>query len=619
MTTPFRIQRRGFLSKSFPVRKVQASWGRKCRSEVRVPTTLVLCRQGLKIPGTNAVRVFMFALLWLACGMLTGCGPKPASTPAAPPFSAAPGSMFRFTDVTVKSGITWQRTTGGYGGKLFPEAEGGGGAFFDYDNDGYLDILLVNGDWWPGHALPGTPPTLALYHNNHDGTFTDVTAQTGLQISMQGMGVAVGDYDNDGYDDLLITGVGGNRLFHNEKGRHFTDVTAQSGVGGTGWSTGAAWLDYDRDGRLDLFVCHYCKWTLQSDVYCGGEVKIYCTPEAYAGESCRLYHNEGGGRFTDVTRQAGLLSDKGKALGVCVTDFNHDGKPDLIVANDSEPTNAYRNEGGGKFKDIGVESGLALGENGRPRNGMGIDAADYKNDGSLGVLIGNFSYQGVGLHHEIENGLFADVAQQSGLQQPTLPYVTFGVLFGDFDNDGWKDVVITNGHTDDMTERSLPTQHVLQPTQLFANRHDGTFGDVTAQAGPGLAQQLVGRGMAQGDFDNDGRMDLLLIPNTGSPHLLHNASPAVGHWLTLAFVGTKSNRDGYGARVRLTAGGVTQTDTVHSGSSYLSHSDRRLHFGLGSAAKADTLEVVWPSGQKDTYGPLDANRQWTLTEGKPPR
>ena len=556
--------------------------------------------------------------LFLNALFCSGCGQKTPLLSGGSSSSAGSAASFNFVDVTKQAGITWLRDDGAYGGKLFPEAAGGGGAFLDYDNDGYLDILLINGDWWPGHPLTGSRPTLALYHNNHNGTFTDVTAKMGLNISMQGMGVAIGDYDNDGYDDILLTGVGGNRLLHNAGGKRFTDVTALSGVGGSGWSTSAAWVDYDNDGKLDLFVCHYCKWSLVKDIYCGGQVKIYCTPEAYPGESCRLYHNEGHGHFKDVTQQAGLLNDRGKALGICTVDFDHDGKIDFIVANDGEPTIAYKNMGGGKFKDVSAESGLALGENGQARNGMGIDAADYQNDGAIGVLIGNFSYQGVGLHHEIGPSLFADVAQNAGVQQPSLPYVTFGALFGDFDNDGWKDILITNGHTDDMTERSLPEQHVLQPTQLFANLHNGKFAEVTKEAGPGLAQQLVGRGLACGDFDNDGRLDLLLIQNAGPPRLLHNESVSQNHWITLAFVGTKSNRDGYGTEVQLTAGGITQSDRVHSGSSYCSASDRRLHFGLGTASHAEKIEVKWPSGLKEMIGPLAADKIWTLTEGRAP-
>ena len=374
---------------------------------------------------------------------------------------------------------------------------------------------------------------LALYHNNGNGTFTEVTAQMGLNISLQGMGVAVGDYDNDGYDDILITGVGGNHLFHNEHGSRFTDVTKSAGVGESGWSTSAAWVDYDGDGKLDLFVCHYCKWSISTDIRCGGDEKIYCTPEAYPGETCRLYHNEGNGRFTDVTRRAGLWNDRGKSLGICTVDFDHDGRPGFIVANDGEPNLAYRNVGGGQFQEVGVESGLALGETGTPRNGMGIDAADYDNDGSLGVLIGNFAYQGVGLHLQTGQGLFTDVAATAGIQQPSLPYVTFGVMFSDFDDDGWVDAVITNGHTDDMTEQpALPVQHVLQPTQLFVNRPNGTFEDVTNSAGPGLLRSCsLAEAWLWEDFDNDGKMDILLIPNVGPPHLLRNESQTVNHWI----------------------------------------------------------------------------------------
>ncbi len=556
--------------------------------------------------------ILTMSLLIAAC---TGCN-HPVTHPKTAIVNAA--SDFRFVDVTSQAGITSQRSIGSFGGKLFPEAEGGGGAFLDYDNDGYLDILLINGDWWPGHPLAGPRPTLALYHNNHNGTFTDVTAKVGLNISMQGMGVAVGDYDNDGYDDIFITGVGGNRLFHNDHGAHFTDVTKSSGVGGAGFSTSAAWVDYDGDGRLDLFVCHYCKWSLATDIRCGGQVKIYCTPNAYSGETCRLYHNDGNGHFTDVTITSGVWNDRGKALGICIADFDHDGRPGFIVANDDEPNLAYRNLGGGKFKEVGVESGLALGETGTPRNSMGIDAADYKNDGTLGVLIGNFSQQGAELEHEIGHGLFADVATQAKIQQASLPYVTFGVMFGDFDNDGWQDAVICNGHTDDMTERSLPEQHVLQPTQLFANRRDGTFEDVTNRAGPGLAQQLVGRGLAMGDFDNDGRLDLLLIQNAGPPHLLHNESPKANHWIKFVPMGIKSNRDGYGAVIRVTTGNVTQTITVRSGSSYCSASDRRPNFGLGTAQAADTVDVTWPSGQHNVWHNVKSDSIYKLSEGQPP-
>ncbi len=560
-------------------------------------------------------RALPFVCTLLLLFWLGGC--THSTTPPAPPSgSPAAASALNFVDITAKAGLHWQRANGAFGKKWFPESAGGGGAFIDYDNDGYPDIVLVNGDWWAGHTLPGPRPKFALYHNNRDGTFTEVTAAMGLDIAIQGMGVAVGDYDNDGFDDLYITGIGGNHLFHNEGGKGFKEVTAQAGVGGSGWSTSAAWVDYDNDGKLDLFVCHYVKWTLATDIFCGGQFKVYCTPTSYSGESCRLYHNDGNGHFTDVTKKAGLFNEGGKALGVCPVDFDHDGFVDLLIANDGEPNFAYHNRGDGTFEDISVASGLALGEDGKPRNGMGIDVSDYRNDGKLGVLVGNFSFQGVGLHREQAGSLFMDVSREAGLAQPSYPYVTFGVMFCDTDNDGWKDALLTNGHVDDLIEKSSPGQHYLQPTQIFLNAHDGTFRDQTGKAGPGLQTPLAGRGMAAGDIDNDGRLDLLLIPNIGPPRLLHNEMLSANHWITLAFTGTRSNRDGYGAFMRLTAGGVAQTDWVRSGSSYCSQSDRRLHFGLGASKVVDSVEVRWPSGIKETWRTLPADKIVNLTEGK---
>ncbi|MCW3053382.1 MAG: ASPIC/UnbV, partial [Chthonomonadales bacterium] len=403
-------------------------------------------------------------------------------TPVVNP-SSGPQAVLNFVDITAKAGIDWKRANGAFGKKWFPETAGGGGAFIDYDNDGYPDIVLINGDWWPGHTFSGSRPQLALYHNNQNGTFTDVTAKMGLALSLQGMGIAVGDYDNDGYDDLYITALGGNHLLHNEGGKGFKDVSTQAGVSDSGWSTSAAWVDIDHDGKLDLFVCHYVKWTPATDIFCGGQTKAYCTPVSYPGESNRLYHNDGNGRFTDTTRKAGLWNDSGKALGICTVDYDHDGSIDLLVANDGEPNLAYHNRGNGTFEDVSAASGLALGEDGKPRNGMGIDASDYQNSGKLGVLVGNFSFQGVGLHREQAGGIFLDAAREAGLAQPSYPYVTFGVMFCDVDNDGWPDALITNGHVDDTIEKTSPVQHYLQPTQIFLNRHDGTFADTTGKAG----------------------------------------------------------------------------------------------------------------------------------------
>jgi hypothetical protein len=595
-----------------------------------------------------------------ACGPRTAPGKNGASANApnlheavSPARQDAPA--FHFVDITRKAGILWQRANGAFGRKMIPETTGGGGAFIDYDNDGWHDIVLVNGDWYAGHPLPGPRPTLALYHNNRDGTFTDVTEQMGLKVSLQGMGVAVGDYDNDGYDDLLITGVGGNHLFHNESkvesrkskveralnaqrprrsrtderqaqpmqspnARIFHDVTKQAGVGGSGWSTSAAWLDYDNDGLLDLFVCHYVRWTPETDLFCGSQFKTYCTPTYYHGESCRLYHNDGGGHFSDVTKKAGIFNDNAKGLGVCTVDFDHDGRMDILVSNDTEPNYAFRNNGNGTFTEMGITCGLALGEDGHPRAGMGIDAADYKNDGKLAVMVGDFSFQGTGFFREAQPGLYIDDARQTGILKASYPYVTFGVMFCDLDNDGWQDVLLSNGHVDDLIERSSPVQHYMQPTLVLANRRDGTFADVSARSGPGLAQPLPGRGAVWGDPDNDGRPDVLLIPNIGPPRLLHNETPKTGHWLMLKLSGApgRTNRDGYGAVVRVTAGGLTLTNTARSGSGFCSQSDRRLHFGLGASDRADTLEVRWPDGKTDVWKNVEADKRWLLAEGKPP-
>jgi len=547
--------------------------------------------------------------------VLAGC----ATRPSAPKASAV--SAIRFQDATRSAGLNWTRMNGAFGKKWFPETMGGGGAFLDYDNDGWLDILLINGDYWPGHAPKGAPrPTLALYRNNHDGTFTDVTAKVGLHVPLYGMGVAVGDYDNDGYEDLFLTAVGRSRLYHNASdghgGRRFVDVTAASGIQDTGWSTSAAWLDYDGDGKSDLFVCHYVKWTPQTDVFCGTTAKAYCRPTVYTGESCRLYHNEGGGRFRDVTRQAGMYNPETKGLAVCVCDFDRDGRPDLVVANDMEPTFVYRNNGNGTFREIGVTTGLAYDKAGHERAGMGIDAADYKNNGTLGIAIGDFSFEGMAFYEVGGPPPYLDRAQQAGVFQASYLYVTFGVLFADFDNDGWPDLFATNGDIEDSISRAFPEQSYPQPNLLWRNNGAGVFVDVSRQAGTAVIEPLVGRGACVGDYDNDGRPDVLLIPNIGPPRLLHNETQGGNHWLKLRLVGTKSNRDGFGSLVSVTAGGITRTGYVHSGSSYLSASDPTLYFGLGASAQVSRITVRWPDGAEETWGPLAANQALTLTEGQ---
>jgi tetratricopeptide (TPR) repeat protein len=502
-----------------------------------------------------------------------------------------------------------------------PETMGGGGAFLDYDNDGWLDILLINGDYWPGHLPSGAKhPTLALYRNNHNGTFTEVTGQVGLAAALQGMGVAVGDYDNDGFDDLFLTAVGRSRLFHNvpdgQGGRKFVDVTDACGIRDTGWSTSAAWVDYDGDGKSDLFVCHYVRWSPETDRFCGAMAKVYCRPSVYAGESCRLYHNDGNGHFHDVSRQAGIENPGAKALAVCVCDIDRDDRPDLIVANDMEPTFVFHNNGDGTFREIGVSSGLAYDKSGHERAGMGIDAVDYRNNGALGIAIGDFSQEGMAFYETEGPPPYLDCAQRTGVLQASYPYVTFGVLFGDFDLDGWADLFATNGDIEDSISRSFPGQTYPQPNLLLRNNGAGAWIDVSRQAGAAVTDPMVGRGACLGDFDNDGRPDILLIPNWGPPRLLHNETATRSHWLTIQCVGTGSNRDGFGSRVSVTAGGITRTGYVHSGSSYLSASDRRLYFGLGSSAEVSRITVRWPGGTEEAWGPIAADQILTLTEGQ---
>lgn len=552
--------------------------------------------------------------------LLAGCNSHP-NTPL-PNKIVLEVPAVTFTDVTEKAGLRFQHVNGAIGKKWLPETMGSGCAFLDYNNDGWQDILLINGDTWDPH---GKHARMALYRNNRNGTFTDVTEEAGLDIPLYGMGVAVGDYDNDGYDDLFITTVGKSRLFHNvpngRHGRKFVEVTAMSGIADTGWSTSAAWLDYDRDGKLDLFVCHYVHWTPKTDVFYSvdGTNKSYARPQSYQGESCRLYHNLGGGKFEDVTRQAGILNAHSKALGVAVCDYDGDSWPDLFVANDTEPNFLYHNQGDGTFKEIGVESGIALSERGVSRAGMGIDAADTQHNGAFDVLITNFAGEQLTLYRRDESGLFLDMAARSGVGNATQTYLGFGAFFLDYDLDGWEDLFVTNGHIDDDIERRDAGVTYAEPSLLFRNLGQGHFMDVSSQSGAAISTPRVGRGAAWGDYDNDGSPDLLIMTNSGHPALLHNENRTGNGWIRLRLVGTASNCDAYGARVRVTVGREVQTQEVHSGFSYLSSGDRRLLFGLGKAAQADRVEIRWPSGRVQPLGPIarmQAGQTLVVTEGR---
>jgi hypothetical protein len=534
---------------------------------------------------------------------------------AANPVHSAAQQIFR--DVTTQAGIHFTHNNGAFGKKWLPETMGPGCAFIDYDNDGYPDILLVNGEDWPGHAHAGAT-TPRLYHNNRNGTFTDVTRQAGLAVPMFGLGVAVGDYDNDGFDDLFITALGQSHLFHNNGNGTFTEVTKPAGMWGPNeFSTSAAWVDYDRDGKLDLVVANYVRWSEQTDLYCtlDGAHKSYCTPESYKGTSVRLWHNLGGGKFEDATQKAGLGDPTSKSLGVAILDYNADGWPDILIANDTQPNKLYLNRKDGTFEERGVPSGIAFSEDGVARAGMGADAADYDRSGHPSVIISNFANQMVSLYHNEGNGLFVDEAPQSEVGRATLVTLGFGCFFFDYDNDGWPDIFVADGHIEDQIERVQKRVSYAEPSHLFHNLGGGKFQEVTAQMGQAFAAPRVARGAAYADIDNDGFLDVLVTTNAGPAFLFHNEGGS-NHSLRLKLVGTKSNRDGIGAVVRVTSGSDKQSKMLRSGSSYLSQSELVLTFGLGTQTKADTIEIQWPSGQVDKLSNTAAGQTVTVQEAK---
>ena len=531
---------------------------------------------------------------------------------AAPP--PAPG--FRLVDVTAASGLQFHHNSGAYGGKLLPETLGAGCAFLDYDGDGWQDILLINGMDWPGHKRERS--TLKLYRNNRNGTFSDVTRSAGLDLEMYGMGVAVGDYDNDGYPDILVTCVGQNVLFKNTGKGTFRDVTKASGLGGRqAFSTSALWFDFDRDGLLDLFVCNYVKWSPEHDVFCSldGKNKSYCTPEAYRGETCWLFHNLGNGKFEDVTPTSGIFDSSSKSLGVSLLDYDEDGWPDLLVANDTQPNKLYRNQRNGTFKDVAVEAGIAFSAEGKARAGMGVDVADFNNSGRPGVAITNFDNEMIGLYRASGDGNYVDVATQSGVGLASKDRLGFGCVFLDADLDGWLDLAVVNGHIDD-TVRNVRGVGYAQSPQLFLNDGQGRFRDVAGEIGGGFTQPKVGRGLAYGDFDRDGDLDLLMTTNNGPAYLFRNDQTGGNKSIRIRLVGTKSNRDAIGARVRIFHGETSQSRLVKGGSSYLSQSELPVTFGLGKREKIDRLVIDWPNGGTEEHKNLAAGRAYECVESK---
>ena len=532
---------------------------------------------------------------------------------------APQNSSITFRDITQKAGIKFVHNNAAFGKKYLPETMGPGVAFIDYDNDGWQDIFLVSGTDWPGHLSKHSTPK--LYHNNHDGTFTDVTHKAGLDFEMFGMGVAVGDYDNDGYDDLFVTALGQSHLFHNNGNGTFTDVTQKAGLlGPNEFSTGAAWVDYDKDGKLDLVVANYVQWSIEGDLYCtlDGKSKSYCTPESYKGTSVRLWHNRGDGTFEDVTKKAGLGDPTSKTLGIAILDFDNDGWPDLLFSNDTQPNKLYRNNGNGTFTEKAVVAGVAFSEDGVARAGMGVDAADYDRSGMASILITNFSNQMLSLYHNEGKGLFVDEAPRSEVGRNSLLTLGFGCFFFDYDLDGWPDILIANGHIDSDIQRVQPNVKFAMPPHVFRNLGKGTFQEVTKSLGASFNSPRVGRGAAYADINNDGRLDLLFSTNGGPSYLFLNETSggAANQSVRIKLAGTKSNRDGIGAVVKLTAGGETQTQMLRSGSSYLSASELVLTFGLAQHGHAEAIEIRWPSGQVDKLTNVAAGQTVTIMEGK---
>jgi hypothetical protein len=535
-----------------------------------------------------------------------------AAVAAAVVMAAAPGQP-AFRDMTAASGVSFRHHNGAFGKKYLPETMGSGVAFLDIEGDGDQDLVFVNGMDWPEKRRGAH--TAALYRNRGDGTFEDATRGSGLDFEAQGMGVAAADIDNDGDTDLFLSALGADHVLRNDGKGRFTDVTAASGVRESDFSTSAAFLDHDKDGDADLFVCNYVQWTPATDIRCtlDGRTKSYCTPQPYHGATSRLYRNDGSGRFTDITRAAGVEDTSGKALGVTVLDYDRDGWPDLAVAHDTQPNRLYRNLGNGTFEERGLSAGIAFDESGRARGAMGIDAADYDGSGFPSLVIGNFSNEMKSLYHNEGKGFFLDASATSGLGRASLLHLTFGTFFFDYDLDGWPDIFLANGHVENDVQRVQENVSYAQPPNLMRNLGGGRFQDETAGS-PDLARPIVGRGAAYGDVDGDGDLDLAVSASGGAARLFRNLTPARG--VRVHVKGVKSNRSGLGAEVRLKTGSRWQSHVVRSGSSYCSQSELPATFGLGGAASAGPLEVRWPSGAVDTVASVAAGESLTIEEGR---
>jgi len=558
-------------------------------------------------------------LLVCGCFLFSGLALFAQQTKTAP----APAPAANFTDIAGKAGLTAQNVFGGVNTKKYIiETTGNGVAIFDYDNDGWPDIFLVNGTRLEGFPA-GQGPTNRLYHNNHDGTFTDATAKAGLTATGWGQGVCVGDYDNDGWDDLYITYYGKNRLYHNNHGV-FTEVAEKAGVSGSGksWGTGCAFVDYDRDGHLDLVVSNYVDFDLANAPAPGERptciwkgVPVMCGPRGLAGSKNILYHNRGDGTFEDVTAKAHIdRTDGHYAFSISTLDFDEDGWPDIFIACDSTPSILYRNNHDGTFTDVAVTAGAAFNEDGREQAGMGSTIGDYNGDGHLDIFKTNFSDDTSTLYKNNGDGTFNDATSAAGLGLYTQ-YLGWGTMFLDFDNDGWPDLLLVNGHVYPEVDSQHLGSNYKEPRILYHNNGDGTFSDISASAGAGITTAASSRGLAVGDLWNDGRISAVINNMNAAPSLLVNQLHTPSHWLAIHTVGTKSNHDGIGARVQVKAGDRVLVDEVRSGSSYISNSDMRVHFGLGKVGKIDWVEIHWPSGSVERFTNLAVDQVHTLTEG----
>jgi peptidoglycan hydrolase-like protein with peptidoglycan-binding domain len=567
--------------------------------------------KALGLLGLEGGSVFSSALPLL--GGTTGAE-KPALQNSKPFFTPIPPSI---------SGIMWKHSNGRSQNYYLPETTGAGCAFIDYDNDGWMDIYLVNSGRCDFYE-PDPPLRNALYRNNRDGTFTDVTEKAGVPGGGYGMGVAVGDYDGDGYPDLYVTQYGSSILYHNNGDGTFSDVTQKAGVAASGWASSAVWFDYDNDGRLDLFVCRFVDFSKGKNKFCGNSAtreRYYCVPRVYDPMPSWLFHNNGDGTFADVSKESGIAQYPGKAWGVVACDINNDGHMDLFVANDTVGNFLLLNQGNGHFTDIGTEAGVAYNAEGSPRSGMGVDAADYDGDGWMDLFVANVDREMYSLYRNNHDNTFDDQALPTGIGKTTILMSGWGLKFFDFDNDGNLDLFLANGHPDDKVETRDREVQYSEPMLLFRSTGPGTrpgFVNVSAAAGAVFNQRFAARGMAIGDFDNDGAVDVLVAVNNNAPVLLRNTATAGTHWLGIQLVGKKANRDAIGASVTWQAGEFKRHRVKVGGGSYLATHDPRMVLGIGNRTKVDWIEVKWPrpSGVVERFYKLPIDRYVTLTEGE---